>query len=287
MKWTWTYLAVLCLTFCICHCSSVQNENDRRRLFDELEKFNNSTWKYIEDYKKDLSSLRVTNILQDLIDRNITGHQTFKNSCPDRDGIFQIKVAGLEPFSVQCDSKTAGPGWMVILKRFDGSTNFYRDWTQYQKGFGDLSSEYFIGLDRLHAITYDKPHELYIFLEDFEGSSRFARYDEFLIGSVETFYKLEKLGNYFGTAGDSLSYSANMRFQTYDNNGNNDCAVIRLSAGWFNRCTRNNIFGVYAKGNYEDNFDYKGIWWQEWRGDMYSLKTVQMMIRPKCYCSKN
>ncbi|XP_062120875.1 angiopoietin-related protein 7 [Drosophila sulfurigaster albostrigata] len=284
MEWTWITFTLLSFAIFNCHCNSRQSEL-QRRLMDELQEFDNLTWQYIEEYEHDLSTLKVANILQELIDRNITGHLPYLRSCPDRQGIFKIKVNALEPFSVLCDAKIAGPGWIVVLKRFDGSINFFRNWKQYQQGFGDLSSEFFIGLEKLHAITYAKNHELYVHLEDFEGNTRFARYDQFVIGNENSYYKLEMLGKYTGDAGDALRYNQNMRFYTFDKDIESQCAQNRTNAGWFDYCTQNqNLFGIYLEGYVKKIFKYKGIRWDDWHGEDYSLKSVQMMIRPKCSC---
>ena len=35
----------------------------------------------------------------------------------------------------------------VFQRRLDGSLDFYRDWREYEKGFGDPSHEYWLGMN--------------------------------------------------------------------------------------------------------------------------------------------
>jgi hypothetical protein len=35
--------------------------------------------------------------------------------------------------------------YQMIQRRMDGSVNFYRNWTEYEHGFGDVYSEFWIG----------------------------------------------------------------------------------------------------------------------------------------------
>ncbi|KAM8701534.1 hypothetical protein ACLKA7_002415 [Drosophila subpalustris] len=208
---------------------------------------------------------------------------TYSNS----NGITTIEVPGLEPFDVLCNSDLAGPGWTVIASRSSSDLNFFRNWTEYKRGFGNLAGDFFVGLDKLHAITVSQPHELYIYLEDFDGNKRFARYDEFLIGNETDKYVMAKLGKYVGDMGDSLTYHANMKFSTYDNDSSQgNCAVMRMGAGWYNNCynsasapnySSNNLFGLYLNGSLGDILKWKGMYWYSWRGAQYSNKVMSMM----------
>ncbi|KAL7742448.1 hypothetical protein ACLKA6_019078 [Drosophila palustris] len=89
-------------------------------------------------------------------------------------GIHEILVRSYsaEPFQVYCDAKTQNGGWMVFLRRTDGSVNFYRNWKTYKNGFGDLDNEFFLGLDKIHKITKETSQELLVVLEDFEGTGK-------------------------------------------------------------------------------------------------------------------
>ena len=99
---------------------------------------------------------------------------------------------------------TGGGGWTVIQRRVDESVDFYRNWADYEGGFGDLEGNYWIGLKNMHALT-QTPTELYVYLENFNGATAYARYASFTIGDVSTNYVL-RVGRYSGTAGDSFIY---------------------------------------------------------------------------------
>ncbi|XP_034489489.1 microfibril-associated glycoprotein 4-like isoform X2 [Drosophila innubila] len=119
----------------------------------------------------------------------------------------------------------------------DGSVNFSRTWTEYKNGFGDLNGEFFMGLDKIHAITAERRQELLVLFEDFEGNKTFEKYDEFAIGNESQQYELHTLGKASGTAGDSLSYHRGRKFSTFDrdNDGLSDtnCAQLFTGAWWY------------------------------------------------------
>ena len=54
----------------------------------------------------------------------------------------------------RCDMETDGGGWLVIQKRINGSVDFYRNWTDYVYGFGDLEGEFWYGLENIHALPH-------------------------------------------------------------------------------------------------------------------------------------
>ncbi|XP_034666112.1 ficolin-1-like [Drosophila subobscura] len=198
-------------------------------------------------------------------------------------GIHNITVGNLEPFQVSCDAKIAGPGWTVIARRTSEELLFYRNWDSFKRGFGNISGDFFIGLDKLHAITKAQNQELYVYLEDFEGNHRFAQYDEFYIESENEAYRMSKLGRFIGDAGDSLNVHRNQKFTTYDRDNdvkaNLNCAVEYMGAWWHKDCHHSNLFGMYLNGSVD--IYAKGMCWKGWRGYYYSYKLMQMMVRPK------
>ncbi|XP_005180729.2 fibrinogen C domain-containing protein 1 isoform X1 [Musca domestica] len=171
---------------------------------------------------------------------------------------------------------------IVIQRRMDGSENFYRNWEDYKHGFGNRNGEFFIGLQRLHKLTNSRPYELLVVLEDFDDDRRYAKYDNFVIASEKENYKLQSLGQYNGTAGDSLTYHLGYNFTTKDRDNdidNNNCAQIFTGAWWYKNCHASNLNGSYLRGT--TTAYAKGVVWNSYRGHYYSLKFVEMSIRPK------
>ncbi|CAG2231682.1 unnamed protein product [Mytilus edulis] len=48
-------------------------------------------------------------------------------------------------FDVYCDMETAGFGWTVLQRIINGTIDFYRGWSDYKDGFGNLESEFWLG----------------------------------------------------------------------------------------------------------------------------------------------
>lgn len=142
-----------------------------------------------------------------------------------------------------CDSETENGDWLLIQRRQDGSVDFFRNWQEYENGFGDIDGEFFIGLKKLHALTnYNGPQELMILLEDAKSTKVYAKYDAFAIANSTDSYKLKKLGKYSGTAGDSFIHHVGMKFSTKDNDNDakpdTNCAVLYTGAWWYRFCHR-------------------------------------------------
>ena len=96
-----------------------------------------------------------------------------------------------------CDQKTAGGGWTVFQKRMDGSVNFYIGWEDYKNGFGNLSSEFWLGLDKIHRLTLSDWNKVRVDLRDEDGTKVHAEYELFAVASEKNNYKLS-LGSYSG-----------------------------------------------------------------------------------------
>ncbi|XP_053692355.1 angiopoietin-related protein 7-like [Sabethes cyaneus] len=238
-------------------------------------------------------------ILQLLADRNTTGTkpprlllaearnlpQTCAEVVDRRSGSYRVQPQPgfTDAFEVYCDQEYEGGGWLVIQNRYNGSVNFFRGWKEYEAGFGDLRGEFWLGLEKLHELTYVKPHELRIVLEDFDGTIVTAQYDRFIVGGAAENYVLSSLGNYSGNAGDSLtSDHLGMQFSTFDSDNDKsdeNCANLRKAGWWYNSCADSNLNGLYLEGPQpEENYGI-AMCWYKFRGAKYGLKRSRMMIR--------
>ncbi|EDV98332.1 GH22728 [Drosophila grimshawi] len=183
-----------------------------------------------------------------------------------RSNVYQIVVPSYSqyPFIVSCDEKTQGGGWTTVLRRQDGSVDFFLFWEDYKKGFGTLTGEFFIGLQKLHFMTKAADQELLITMEDSIGQRRFAMYDRFVIGGEEEAYKLTTLGKYSGDAGDSLRVHVGQKFSTRDRDNDTDdngsCAEMFTGAWWYYRCHHSNLMGTYNETTFG-----KGIIWEHFK----------------------
>uniref|UniRef100_A0A182JLH7 Fibrinogen C-terminal domain-containing protein n=1 Tax=Anopheles atroparvus TaxID=41427 RepID=A0A182JLH7_ANOAO len=110
-------------------------------------------------------------------------------------------------FDAFCEQNSFGGGWLVIQYRFDGSLDFFRNWTEYRNGFGDIKGEFWFGLEKIHQLTSRQQNELMVEMKDFDGAYSYAHYKHFEIGSETEHYPLKKLGAYDGNAGDALDYN--------------------------------------------------------------------------------
>lgn len=195
---------------------------------------------------------------------------------------YMIKPDDGSPFLVYCDMDlTEGNGWVVFQRRFDGSINFFRNWTDYARGFGNINGEFWLGLEKIHRLT-DRgdslsPTKLRVELKDYDDSESFAEYSEFAVGSAESKYELSVTFSN-GTAGDSLSeHHSGAKFSTPDVDNDRmmlHCAQLSHGSWWYDRCHDSNL-----NGRYSSTTAY-GIQYNRWRSwkRTQSLKETTMKL---------
>ena len=183
-------------------------------------------------------------------------------------------TSGLD-FPHLCETVTDGGGWVVIQRRSTGDTDFDRNWAEYKQGFGSLSGDFWLGNDKIHAITSTGTYEIRIDLE-YKGKRAFAHYRDFSVADEKDDYRLN-FGAYYGTAGNSLNYHKGKPFSTVDvDNDDHDiqnCAGVHGGGWWFSACDHSNLNGNWGGTGSRE------VEWRDFAGDGNSVTYSEMKIR--------
>lgn len=181
-------------------------------------------------------------------------------------------------FEVYCNM-TDGGGWTVFQRRVNGSEDFYLNWDDYKKGFGNPGHEFWLGNDKLHYLTSQKTYEIRIDLVDRDGAPYFAKFDSFRISDENDNFRLTDVGTYSGTAGDALTRHRTYQFSTKDRDNDvsgDHCAQRYTGAWWYYGCYHSNLNGDY----FAPIGDARSIWWNYLPGSYGNIKFTEMKVRP-------
>ena len=168
-----------------------------------------------------------------------------------------------------------GGGWTRISRRSSYPLSFYRTWNSYKYGFGYLSNDGWLGLEKMHRLTKSRPAELLISLYTKGGIYYYPQYKNFSVGSEATAYTLY-ISGFTGTGGDYLTYSHLAKFSTYDkdndsNSGN--CASSNNGGWWYYSCFSGKLTGEpYTSTTSNAYVKWPGV-------DSYALRDAKMEIR--------
>ncbi|XP_071961949.1 uncharacterized protein [Antedon mediterranea] len=179
--------------------------------------------------------------------------------------------------NVYCDIREDG-NWTVIQRRQDGSVDFYRNWTEYKEGFGNVNTEFWLGNEQINRLTADGNFELMVEMTDHLNVTKFAKYSQFHVGTEDSNYVLT-ISGYTGTAGDSLAYQNGQQFTTYDTDNDKhsgNCAEFNKGAWWYKDCGSSNLNGLYLTPG---TADWSGIIWWYFHKNRNSLKKTVMMVK--------
>ncbi|CAG2236687.1 Ryncolin-2,Veficolin-1,Ryncolin-1,Fibrinogen C domain-containing protein 1,Fibroleukin,Fibrinogen-like protein 1,Tenascin,Ficolin-1,Fibrinogen-like protein A,Ryncolin-3 [Mytilus edulis] len=203
----------------------------------------------------------------------------------DTSGVYTIYPTIGRGFKAYCDMKTDGGRWTVIVRRIDGSQNFNKKWIEYEKGFGNLQREFWLGNKFLHTLTSTGRIEMRVDIENFKSEKRYAKYSTFKVGDAASEYRLTVKG-YTGNVADAFAHGhhSGQRFTTSDNdndqNSSLNCAKLNRdgSGWWFSSCEAVCFTCPYT--NNKKGLSGNGLMqWEIWKGSEYSLKYASMMIR--------
>ena len=156
-----------------------------------------------------------------------------------------------------------GGGWTVIQQRVDSSIPFNRTWNSYKLGFGDFSTNFWFGNDRIHNLTtqYNVENEVLFDLTKHDGTKIYTAYKDFHIDDESDKYKLH-VGSVFDPeipgggkvptdSNKGLDYQNGQFFSTLDmdNDYSNSrhCSEEHKGSGWwFIGCYRMQLNGEYG-----------------------------------------
>lgn len=106
---------------------------------------------------------------------------------------------GVDIFEVYCElGDLDEKPWLVVFLRKEPRYEYGR-WQDYTQGYNTLSGNYFIGLQRLHAITHRQSHELTVQLAQSNGTQHYMHFEHFAIGDETSIYGVSTLGPYVAT----------------------------------------------------------------------------------------
>ncbi|XP_041467362.1 angiopoietin-related protein 1-like [Lytechinus variegatus] len=202
-------------------------------------------------------------------------------------GIYQVCFITSDgvhkgPYSVFCTNDYYFPfGWLVIQRRYDGSVSFERSWDDYKHGFGNLSTEFWLGNELIHELTSLVNYRLRIEMVHENGTTSHSKYQRFRVEDEGSGYRLHVLRYDGGDAGDAFGLHDGYSFSTIDRDndqlpGNKSSCARLKGAGWYR--------GLYPDcGHVSFNMRRMengtiGEWWTN--GTMLQLRSFELKIRP-------
>lgn len=208
-------------------------------------------------------------------------------------GVYTLRDGSGANFDVYCNMSIRGlGGWTVIQRRTNSSTTFDRTWQEYKNGFGDPTTNHWVGLQRIRDVVTSSPSgsrfQLYVGLESLSPIDpyAFAFYESFSLDDEQSNYTLRvSEASEDSSAGDSLHYHSGKQFSTPDRDNDmsyrNNCAQRFNTGWWFGNCHDSLLNGrYYDTGVLADLQLPDGIMWDTWATDRESLKSAFMAIRP-------
>ena len=178
----------------------------------------------------------------------------------------------------RCDFEDGG-GWLVILRRkadVRQQVSFVRQWDDYERGFGDLNTEFWYGLRNIHCLTTREEVELQIELRQDNGTGEVWTYGYFVVDGPENNYTLH-IGQAEGPSHgrDNMADHNGMQFSTTDRDNDKhsgNCADGWGNGWWYNRCYHSLLTGNHASRVLR--------WWSHSNGFIY-FSNAEMKLRPK------
>ncbi|XP_037730434.1 angiopoietin-4 isoform X3 [Drosophila subpulchrella] len=109
----------------------------------------------------------------------------------DKYGYTRIQLEeGSKPFDVFCEQALDKGGWTLVLQRFNGT---HRTAQEFREGYNSIAAgEYFLGTDKLYALTHSRDHELLFVVEFVDRTTRTYQAQRFVLQSPTAHLKWER-----------------------------------------------------------------------------------------------
>eukprot|EP00111_Clytia_hemisphaerica_P003133 TCONS_00008901-protein len=190
---------------------------------------------------------------------NATDCKDVMNQGHKRSGVYMVSTDVQKYVPILCDMDTAGGGWTVIQQRVDGSIPFNRTWNSYKFGFGDFSTNFWFGNDRIHNLTthYGNDNDIIFDLTKHDGTKTNAGYRNFYIDGESDKYRLHVNSRYDPDLPDSSYADVTFTqgfglhdgkiFYTIDADSSLSCSEEKGGSGWwFANCYKIHLNGIYG-----------------------------------------
>ncbi|XP_028409028.1 uncharacterized protein LOC114531613 isoform X2 [Dendronephthya gigantea] len=191
-------------------------------------------------------------------------------------GVYAYEGKDSKTFGVHCELGSNDGPWLVFQRRVEKEppTDFAtQSWTSFKNGFGTKESNFWLGNQYIHEITWNNPHRLKIVIYSSDFNVYEAIYEDFYLGAEDSGYVIN-FGAYSGNAGDALSRHRGMQFSaTGDDRSASGCTTSHPGGWWFENCLDSNLNGIFTEPS---NAEGK-IFWRTIRANI--LKT-EMKIQP-------
>ncbi|XP_005113499.1 ficolin-2-like, partial [Aplysia californica] len=224
--------------------------------------------------------VNVTSIMEDFEASFELQLSVFKNeqepqSCASAKGLGPRPVVRLSSGQlVVCDTVTDQGGWIVIQRRVSADVDFFRDWADYRNGFGDLSGNFWLGLEKIHQLTNQERYELRFDLK-FRGKNYYSSYDNFSLSGETENYKIHISGFLGNISQDNMAYHNGAEFSTKDRDNDesstHNCAKAHHGAWWYKNCHYVNPNGLWGPSG--------GLNWPSVTS-LEPVSFIEMKIRP-------
>lgn len=174
----------------------------------------------------------------------------YKSSNSSLSGIYNVTLRGSKTkLQVYCDMDTDGGGWTVFQNRFDGSVDFYQNFSEYENGFGSLNGEFWLGLKYVEEMALQGNTTLRIDLTAADGSTTYDKFGNFYLYRTDYYYLKLDGGQIInsGYYGRTIWFDRNRYFSAKDNDRTSsyNCARTCQGGWWYSYCTYANLNGRY------------------------------------------